>query len=156
MPRGNRPRIELSFALINASGGVILSNSGAFIGGIDEIIGSGEIREMPENSIIWGNGRLFRKISDKNSGITLLFFRNRSYVWDDIVRDVLRFILLDLIILLPLWFMSRSAVRKTLLPVEENIDTMTHFVHDAGHELKTPLAVVSGNLQLIRDFPEKK
>ena len=156
VPRGNRPRIELSFALINASGGVILSNSGAFIGGIDEIIGSGEIREMPENNIIWENGRLFRKISDKNSGITLLFFRNRSYVWDDIVRDVLRFILLDLIILLPLWFMSRSAVRKTLLPVEENLDTMAHFVHDAGHELKTPLAVVSGNLQLIRDFPEKK
>jgi signal transduction histidine kinase len=28
---------------------------------------------------------------------------------------------------------------------------MNHFIHDAGHELKTPLAIVSGNLQLLRD-----
>lgn len=28
---------------------------------------------------------------------------------------------------------------------------MQHFIHDAGHELKTPLAIVSGNLQIIRD-----
>lgn len=30
---------------------------------------------------------------------------------------------------------------------------MTHFVHDAGHELKTPLAIISGNLQILRDSP---
>ena len=32
---------------------------------------------------------------------------------------------------------------------------MSHFVHDAGHELKTPLAIVSGNLQILRDMKGK-
>ena len=45
----------------------------------------------------------------------------------------------------------RFHIRRTLLPVRENIDTMTHFVHDAGHELKTPIAIISGNLQILRD-----
>lgn len=47
--------------------------------------------------------------------------------------------------------MGRFFVRETLAPVEANMNTMSHFVHDAGHELKTPLAIVSGNLQILRD-----
>lgn len=47
--------------------------------------------------------------------------------------------------------MGRFFVRKTLEPVEENIEAMSHFIHDAGHELKTPLAIISGNLQIMRD-----
>jgi two-component system, OmpR family, phosphate regulon sensor histidine kinase PhoR len=31
------------------------------------------------------------------------------------------------------------------------METMSHFIHDAGHELKTPLAIISGNLQYVRD-----
>lgn len=58
---------------------------------------------------------------------------------------------MDLLILLPFWFMGRYFVREILKPVAENIDTMNHFIHDAGHELKTPLAIISGNLQILRD-----
>lgn len=68
---------------------------------------------------------------------------------------MLRFLILDITILVPFWFMGRYFVRETLRPVAENIDTMSHFVHDAGHELKTPLAIVSGNLQILRDIPKK-
>ncbi len=32
---------------------------------------------------------------------------------------------------------------------------MNHFIHDAGHELKTPIAVISGNLQVLRDIKVK-
>jgi signal transduction histidine kinase len=34
--------------------------------------------------------------------------------------------------------------------VEENLQDMTNFVHNAGHELKTPLAVMRGNLQIMQ------
>jgi signal transduction histidine kinase len=47
--------------------------------------------------------------------------------------------------------MARYYVRETLKPVHESLDTMEHFIHDAGHEMKTPLAIISGNLQLMRD-----
>ncbi len=64
---------------------------------------------------------------------------------------------MDFAILIPFYFMGRYLIRETLAPVEANMNTMSHFVHDAGHELKTPLAIVSGNLQILRDSknPEK-
>ena len=70
---------------------------------------------------------------------------------EDILRDIVRFIVIDILLLLPFYFIGRYAVGRTLEPVAENIDTMSHFIHDAGHELKTPLAIVSGNLQILRD-----
>jgi signal transduction histidine kinase len=62
---------------------------------------------------------------------------------------------MDGIILLPFFFMGRFFVRETLKPIGDNIDAMNHFIHDAGHELKTPLAIMSGNLQLLRDTKTK-
>lgn len=41
-----------------------------------------------------------------------------------------------------------------LTPVGENINDMQDFIHNAGHELKTPLAVMRGNLQIMQ--AEKK
>jgi signal transduction histidine kinase len=134
---------------------MVMSNAGIFSNNIEELVGSGEIDIFPNNAIIRRNGRIFRKIMNPDSGISLLFFRNENYQEEDIWRDIFRFLLLDLVILFPLWFMSHRVVRRTLEPVEESIETMSHFVHDAGHELKTPLAVVSGNLQILRDFPQK-
>lgn len=80
-----------------------------------------------------------------------IFFRKSGYPLEDILRDILRFLAMDVLILIPFYFMGRYFVRETLAPVEANINTMSHFVHDAGHELKTPLAIVSGNLQILRD-----
>jgi len=40
------------------------------------------------------------------------------------------------------------------MPLEENLDDMKSYIHNAGHELKTPLAVMRGNLQIIE--AEKK
>jgi signal transduction histidine kinase len=58
---------------------------------------------------------------------------------------------MDILLLIPFYIVGRYFVRRTLEPVAANIDTMSHFIHDAGHELKTPLAIVSGNLQILRD-----
>ena len=90
--------------------------------------------------------------------------RKISYEWEDfflfttayneslIFRDLWRFLAFDLALLLPIFFLIRRYIRHILQPIKENMDTMTHFVHDAGHELKTPLAIMSGNLQIMRDM----
>ncbi len=67
------------------------------------------------------------------------------------IRDILRFVAMDVLILIPFWFGAQYFIRRTLEPVTKNLDDMTHFIHDAGHELKTPLAIVSGNIQFLRD-----
>lgn len=68
-----------------------------------------------------------------------------------IFRDIFRFLIFDFLLLFPIWFLIRRYIKHILQPVRENLDTMTHFVHDAWHELKTPLAIMSWNLQIMRD-----
>lgn len=105
-----------------------------------------------KNQILYFNGYLIRKMQ-KNGNICYFITKERidtSTIW----RDIWRFLLLDMALILPIWFFMQRYIRKTLLPVQENLDTMTHFVHDAGHELKTPLAIMSGNLQILRDSPK--
>ena len=80
-----------------------------------------------------------------------IFFKKSGYPIDDILRDAVRFLLINISLIIPFYFIGRYFVRRTLVPVAENIDTMSHFIHDAGHELKTPLAIISGNLQILRD-----
>jgi signal transduction histidine kinase len=45
-------------------------------------------------------------------------------------------------------------VKITLKPVADNIIEMDNFVHNAGHELKTPISVVSSNLQLMKQLKQ--
>ncbi len=103
-------------------------------------------------------GLLIRKVPDSNNpGYFKIYMGKRGYPLEDLLRDILRFLAMNTIIVLPFYFMARYFVRKTLEPVEENMNAMSHFIHDAGHELKTPLAIISGNLQILRDSkkPEK-
>ena len=52
------------------------------------------------------------------------------------------------------YFIGYRFVNKIMKPVEENLQDMTDFIHNAGHELKTPLAIMRGNLQVLQ--AEKK
>lgn len=40
-------------------------------------------------------------------------------------------------------------IRRMLMPVQQAFDKQRHFVWDASHELKTPLAVISANAQVL-------
>jgi signal transduction histidine kinase len=37
------------------------------------------------------------------------------------------------------------------VPVEKNFNDMNDFIHNAGHELKTPLSVIDSNIQLLKE-----
>lgn len=50
-----------------------------------------------------------------------------------------------LIILLPVWWLSK----KALEPVSEAIEKQKQFITDAGHELKTPLAIISADAEVM-------
>lgn len=48
-----------------------------------------------------------------------------------------------------LFFLARQLAKRILRPLEESYTRQKQFISDAGHELKTPVAVVSANAELL-------
>ncbi|MBB1554270.1 HAMP domain-containing histidine kinase [Candidatus Gracilibacteria bacterium] len=139
----------------NSSGQILSSQiKNLTIENISDILDEDTLEDIDESSnhMAYADDYIVRRIAQNN--VTTFFFTRPRINLHTMQRDAIRFLLLDMLLILPLWFLMRFHIRRTLLPVRENIDTMTHFVHDAGHELKTPLAIISGNLQILRDSPK--
>ncbi len=79
----------------------------------------------------------------------VIFYQNARYSWEDILRDFLLLLFLVTLISGGIYFIWYRFVWQALGPVEESMKDMSDFTHNAGHELKTPLAVVRGNLQIL-------
>lgn len=77
-------------------------------------------------------------------------------VFIDITRDMqLSFALMSIsatvtlitffAILVPVWWLSKKALK----PVEEAMEKQKQFITDAGHELKTPIAIISADAEVM-------
>lgn len=84
----------------------------------------------------------------------LLLFKQLNYSFDNYLSDVFRFFLAIVTFSVLFFFIGYIFVKRNLKPVEDNITEMNNFVHNAWHELKTPIAVVNSNLQLMKQFWE--
>lgn len=82
----------------------------------------------------------------------LVLFKELNYTFQNFASDVFKFFILISLFSILFFVIGYYFVRITLRPVADNIDEMDNFVHNAGHELKTPLAVVSSNLQLMKQM----
>lgn len=77
-------------------------------------------------------------------------------VFIDVTRDLkLSFALMSIsamvtfitlcLILVPVWWLSKKALK----PVEEAMEKQKQFITDAGHELKTPIAIISADAEVM-------
>lgn len=74
------------------------------------------------------------------------------------ISTLLRYtILFGSIAILLLFLVSFYLAHRIVQPLEESYQRQKQFISDAGHELKTPIAVVSTNLELLeREFGQSK
>jgi len=94
---------------------------------------------------------MVKKISfekDKN----LIVFKKNIYSVDEYFEDIFWFTIIAMIFSFLVYFIWTKFVNKTFIPVEQNISDMKDFVHNAGHELKTPISVIDLNIQMMRDL----
>ena len=80
----------------------------------------------------------------------MVFYAKLRYDAEDLFEDSMILLVMILLFSVLVYFLGYRFVERALQPVEENIEDMKDFIHNAGHELKTPLAVMRGNLQIMQ------
>ncbi len=87
-------------------------------------------------------------IADKGSYLLITFMDNT--VMRESMTTLFRYTLIfGGFAILALFFLALYLAGKIIQPLEESYKKQKQFISDAGHELKTPLAVVSANAELL-------
>jgi signal transduction histidine kinase len=108
------------------------------------------LKEDKYLKLVQGEWFLVKKFNLKNSEKFIILKRLR-YDLEDYLTDIFWFIFISIILSIVIYFISRKFIDRIFIPVEQNIEDMKNFIHNAGHELKTPIAVIDSNLQLLDD-----
>ena len=83
------------------------------------------------------------------SGYTLVVFMDNTVV-NERAMTLLRYTLIfGGVALVLFFFLSMFLAKKIVDPLEESYQKQKQFISDAGHELKTPISIVSANAELL-------
>lgn len=101
--------------------------------------------------------------SDENGNFGTFYYRiyetDKRYIVsvlnaEDVIYDfnaTMTYILLTLIVLyLILFIPAMYLARKTFEPIKESFDNQKEFTSNASHELKTPLAIITANTEVLK------
>lgn len=86
--------------------------------------------------------------ADKD-GYTLITFMDNTVVNESAVTLFRYTLIFGGVALVLFFFLSVFLARKIVDPLEESYQKQKQFISDAGHELKTPVSVVSANAELL-------
>lgn len=86
--------------------------------------------------------------TDKGSYYLITFMDNTviNESAETLLRNTLIF---GSILLVPLFFLSLFLAKNIVAPLESSYQKQKQFISDAGHELKTPISVISANTELL-------
>ncbi len=142
---GESPLLSTSFFIVNWEGEVVFQN----------ILEKPNFSELRPN--IWSQSYLdentiIRRVGLTNSalGQEVIFFKKLRYGTNQLFEELLFLLWITILFSVLFHFIGYRFVERALKPVEENLRDMWDFIHNAGHELKTPLAVMRGNLQVMQ------
>lgn len=94
-----------------------------------------------------GTHLAFVKNSTQNGyRITFLDITPRQAILTNLIYT---FLFVAFITLFAIYFVSRFFANKSIQPIKEAFDKQTQFIADASHELKTPLAVINTNIDVL-------
>lgn len=105
-----------------------------------EIIESGKPTGTKKN--------LLYHMADKGE-YTLVAFMDNTIVQESMTTLFRYTFIFGSLAIVALFFLSVFLARKIVQPLEESYQKQKQFISDAGHELKTPVSIVSANAELL-------
>ncbi|MDP5038902.1 MAG: hypothetical protein NWP80_00470, partial [Candidatus Gracilibacteria bacterium] len=109
--------------------------------------------DLENNKIYKINDYFITKININNFFYKDIFIiKKLNYSLSKLIEDILFFTVINLIFCFIFYYFGYIFVNKNLKPVEEIIADMSNFITNSSHELKTPISVISSNLQLIKSI----
>lgn len=133
---------------------LIIDNNQVIVNNIQDDIPEKIILDSVENDAYFDEQKkssfLVRKLIFKDWKI-FIAYKELNYPFSDYLKDIFLFSLILLFFTLLFYVIWSKFVDKIFLPVEKNFKDMNDFIHNAWHELKTPLSVIDSNIQIIKD-----
>lgn len=105
-------------------------------------------RIIKGNKTIGAENNLAFYKTDKG-GYTLVTFMDNTVVNESAMTLFRYTLIFGGVALVLFFFLSVFLARKIVNPLEESYHKQKQFISDAGHELKTPVSVVSANAELL-------
>jgi len=135
---------------------VAISNSGSVLSvdnGNKELYNNDELTQiaksiLDEKKLSGRTSNLSYVVKDKN-GYTLVAFMDNT-VSEAGLRTMLRYVLIvGFTSIIGMFLISLPLSKRIIKPLEENDRKQKQFISDASHELKTPVAIIGTNTELL-------
>lgn len=88
-------------------------------------------------------------ISTKRDNYTLVTFMDNTILQQSITTLFRYTLVFGSAMLIVMFFVAVYLAKRIVRPLEESYEKQKQFISDAGHELKTPVSVVSANAELL-------
>lgn len=150
-PHGKPPMLELStfYSVAMSKDGQVLKVDNADVSTFSEDALSALAREIIDSGKTNGvENNLIYRMADKGEYILVAFLDN-TVMLENAGTLISYTLIFGGVALVFLFFLANYLASRIVAPLEESYERQKQFVSDAGHELKTPVAVVNANLELL-------
>ncbi|WP_405154409.1 sensor histidine kinase [Paenibacillus sp. FSL K6-0108] len=95
------------------------------------------------------NGTDWAYVVDPTSTGHMIVFMDVTAQQGILTNLIYTFAIVGLIMLIVIYFLSRYFANRSITPVKEAFEKQKQFIADASHELKTPLAIINTNTDVL-------
>lgn len=95
------------------------------------------------------NGTDWAYVIDPSSTGHMIVFMDVTAQQGILTNLIYTFAIVGLIMLIVIYFLSRYFANRSITPVKEAFEKQKQFIADASHELKTPLAIINTNTDVL-------
>ena len=131
------------------SGGSVLQTNVERISSIDETSAADYAKKAFDSGNKTGFIDDFRFRADDESGVTIITFLDCGRTLESFYSFLKASVLMSLIGLAVVFFVMLYFAGRIVRPVAESYEKQKRFITDAGHEIKTPLAIIKANIDLM-------